>query len=93
MPYNPRRVNAELLNVQAGGGWVLVGVVVGGVAVSQRRFVKGVGRWELKQKQPCKRGAEQQPDKHGPADPVQGARLKLAVGKRAELQGDGAAEA
>lgn len=94
MPYNPRRVNAELLNVQAGGGWVGVGGGGGGgVAVSQRRFVKGVGRWELKQKQPCKRGAEQQPDKHGPADPVQGARLKLAVGKRAELRGGGAAEA
>lgn len=72
LPYNPRRVNAELLNVQAGGRGG-----VGGVTVSQRGFVKGVGRWELKQKQPCKGGAEQQPDKHGPADLLQGARLKL----------------
>lgn len=49
---------------------------VGG-GVSQQGFVKGVGRWELKQKQPCKGGAEQQPDKHGPADLLRGARLKL----------------
>lgn len=44
LPYDPHRVNAELINVQAGGGG----------AVSQRGFDKRVGRWELNQKQPCK---------------------------------------
>lgn len=44
LPYDPHRVNAELINVQAGGGG----------AVSQRGFAKRVGRWELNQKQPRK---------------------------------------
>lgn len=45
LPYDPHRVNAELINVQAGDG---------GGAVSQRGFDKRVGRWELNQKQPYK---------------------------------------
>lgn len=44
LPYDPHRVNAELRNVQAGGGG----------AVSQRGFDKRAGRWELNQKQPWK---------------------------------------